>query len=187
MPSQSIFLNGRKLSISEVVFSVYKSHKQFFEQKGLPEGEDKEYCAVIYDFHTVGVVALHEGRPLEDFGGMEITVFDQPVSLKRSQIDKYKECLRNLVTRLCPQTCDCKPAPVLVNCVKQGSLPMRTYPTLVLQAPPLPQYQANSGMAMGVLPPPPSSWGPSPAPNLVPVVHTISFQPTYNNGMGGFY
>ena len=174
-------------SISEVVFSVYKSHKQFFEQKDLPEGVEKEYCAVIYDFHTVGVVALHQGRPFEDFSCMETTVFDQPVSLKRSQVDTYKKCLQNLVTRLCPQTCDCKPAPVLVNCNKQGSLPMRTYSTPVLQAAPLPQYQGNSVMPMGVPPPPPSSWGPSPAPILVLVVPQNSFQPTYDNGMGGFY
>ena len=51
-------------SISEVVFSVYKSHKHLFEKKGLPEDVEKEYCAVLWDFHTVGVVALHNGRPL---------------------------------------------------------------------------------------------------------------------------
>lgn len=148
-------------STSEVVSSVYKSHKHLFEQKGLllfPEDVLKEYCAVVWDFHTVGVVALHNGRPLEDFAYMEIAVFDQLVSLKRSQIDKYKEFLQKLVTRLCPQTCDCKLALVKLNCNEQGSLPMRTYPTLVLQAPAPPQYQGNSGMAMGFLPPPPSSW-----------------------------
>ncbi|CAH3187127.1 unnamed protein product [Porites evermanni] len=177
-------------SISEVVFSVYKSHKHLFEKKGLPEDVEKEYCAVLWDFHTVGVVALHNGRPLEDFACMEITVFDQVVSLKRSQIDKYKECLQKLVTRLCPQTCYCKPAPVKLNCNKQWSLPMRTYPPPCLQVPPPPypppQYQANSRMPMGAPPPPPSLWGPSPTPILVPLVHTILFQPTYNNGMGGF-
>ena len=73
-------------SISEVFFSVYESHKQLFEQEGqlllCREDVEEEYCAVIYDFHTVGVVALHQGRPLEDFSCMETTVFDQPVSLK---------------------------------------------------------------------------------------------------------
>ena len=136
-------------SISEVVFSVYKSHKHLFEKKGLPEDVEKEYCAVLWDFHTAGVVALHKGRPLEDFACMEITVFDQVVSLKRSQIDKYKECLQKLVTRLCPQTCDCKPAPVKLNCNEEGSFSMPTYPPPSLQAPPPPQYQGNSGMPMG--------------------------------------
>lgn len=205
-PAQAYSLMAE--STSEVVSSVYKSHKHLFEQKGLllvPEDVEKEYCAVVWDFHTVGVVALHNGRPLEDFAYMEITFFDQLVSLNRSQIDKYKECLQKLVTRLCPQTCDCKPAPVKLNCNKQGSLQMCTYPQPGLQAPPPPQYQGNSqlnsgmpmgppptqfypgnsGMPMGPPPHPPSSWGPSPAPFLV--VPTTSFQPAYNNGMGGFY
>ena len=157
-------------SISEVVFSVYKSHKHLFEQKDLPEDVEREYCAVVWDFHTVGVVALHQGRPLEDFAYMEITVFDQLVLLKRSQIDKYKECLQKLVTRLCPQTCYCKPAPVKLNCNKQWSLPMRTYPPPGLQVPPPsyppPQYQGNSGMPMGA--PPPQYQGNSGMPMGAP-------------------
>ena len=51
--------------------------------------------------------------------------------------------------------------------------------------PPTQFYQGNSGMPMGPSPHPPSSWRPSPAPFLV--VPTTSFQPAYNNGMGGFY
>ena len=138
---------------------------------------------------------------------MEIPLLEGTVSLNQKQINTYKQRLQNLVTRLCPQTCDCKPAPVKLNCNKQGSLPMRTYPQPGLQqAPPPPQYQGNSqlnsgmpmgppptqlypgnsGMPMGPPPHPPSSWGLSPASILV-VPSTISFQQAYNNGMGGFY
>ena len=205
-------------SILEVVFSAYKRHKQTFEQKpGLPSSTatdesdryavEENYCVNIQDFHTVGVVALHTGCPLAKFGpSMEIPLLEGTVSLNQKQINTYKQCLQNLVTRLCPQTCDCKPAPVKLNCNKQGSLPMRTYPQPGLQAPPPPQYQGNSqlnsgmpmgppptqlypgnsGMPMGPPPHPPSSWGLSPASILV-VPSTISFQQAYNNGMGGFY
>ena len=268
-------------SILEVVFSAYKRHKRTFEQKpGLPSSTatdesdgyavEENYCVNIQDFHTVGVVALHTGCPLAKFGpSMEIPLLEGTVSLNQKQINTYKECLQNLVTRLCPQTCDCKPAPVKLNCNKEGSLPMRTSPPPGLQARPPRQYQGNSqlnsGMPMGLPPsefypgnsgmpmgppptlfypgnngmpmgppptlfypgnsgmpmgpppalfypgnsgmpmgPPPTlfypgnsgmpmgppprrplSWGPSPAP--IPVVPTMSFQPAYNNGMGGFH
>jgi len=207
-------------SISEVVFSVYKSHEHLFEHKRhllFPEDVEKEYCAVVWDFHTVGVVALHNGRPLEDFACMEITVFDQLVSLKRSQIDKYKECLQKLVTRLCY----CKPAPVKLNCNKQWSLPMRTYPPPGLQAPPPPypppqyqgnsgmpmgapppqyqgnsgmpmgapppQYQGNSGMLMRAPPPPPSSWDLHQLPFWSQSFPQFYFNEPINNGMDEFY
>ena len=206
-------------SILEVVFSAYKRHKPTFEQKpGLPSSTATDesdgyavaenYCVNVQDFHTVGVVVLHTGCPLAKFGpSMEIALHEGTVSINQKQINTYKECLQKLVTRLCPQTCDCKPAPVKLNCNKQGSLPMRTYPQPGLQqAPPPPQYQGNSqlnsgmpmgppptqlypgnsGMPMGPPPHPPSSWGLSPASILV-VPSTISFQQAYNNGMGGFY
>lgn len=192
--------------LQKLFFSVYESHKQLFEQEGLLlfcEDVEKEYCAVIYDFHTVGVVALHQGRPLEDFSCMETTVFDQPVSLKRSQVDTYKKCLQNLVTRLCPPACYCKATPVELNYNKQESLPIPG----PQPAPPPQFYQGNGGLHMGPAPPPPQpppyfnqGWVPPPPPpppplppfNLltsfpIPVDPTILDLPTYNNGMGGFY
>ena len=160
-------------SILEVVFSAYKRHKQTFEQKpGLPSSTatdesdgyavEENYCVNIQDFHTIGVVALHTGCPLAKFGpSMEIPLLEGTVSLNQKQINTYKQCLQNLVTRLCPQTCDCKPAPVKLNCNKEGSLPMRTSPPPGLQAPPPRQYQGNSQlnskMPMG---PPPSEFYP---------------------------
>ena len=148
-------------SIFKVVFSAYKRHKRMFEQKpGLPSSTVTDesdgyavaefYCVNIQDFHTVGVVALHTGCPLAKFGpSMEIPLLEGTVSLNQKQINTCKECLQNLVTRLCPQTCYCKPAPVKLNCYEQGSLPKPTYLPPGLHFAPPPQYQGNSGMPFG--------------------------------------
>ena len=148
-------------SIFKVVFSAHKRHKWMFEQKpGLPSSTvtdesdgyavAENYCVNIQDFHTVGVAALHTGCPLAKFGpSMEIPLLEGTVSLNQKQINTYKECLQKLVTRLCPQTCCCKPAPVKLNCNEQGSLPKPTYLPPGLHFAPPPQYQGNSGMPFG--------------------------------------
>ena len=61
------------------------------------------YCVDVQDFHTVGIVALHIGYPLADVGSnLDIPVLKGKISLNPRQIDTYKECLENVVVRLCP-------------------------------------------------------------------------------------
>ena len=102
-------------SISEAVVSIYERQRQLFQRPGrLSAGGVAEcYCVDIEDFHTVGVVALHTGCPLANFGPSirEIPVLKGTVSLTQSQIDNYRKSLQDLVERLCshsPFYCDCR-------------------------------------------------------------------------------
>ena len=102
-------------SISETVVSMYERQRQLFQPpvRLSAGGVAEYYCVNIEDFHTVGVVALHTGCPLANFGPSirEIPVLKGTVSLRQSQIDNYRKSLQVLVERLCshsPFYCDCR-------------------------------------------------------------------------------
>ena len=102
-------------SISEVVLSAYKSHKELFQPpvRLSAGGVAHCYCVDVQDFHTVGVVALHTGCPLANFGPRisEMPVLKGTVSLHQSQIYDYRKSLQDLVERLClhsPFDCECR-------------------------------------------------------------------------------
>ena len=91
-------------SISKVVSSAYKSHREeLFEQKqneGPPLSLDdvpKKYCVSVQDFRTVGLGALHIGRPLHADFGSSIEILGETVPLKEGQLDDCRKSLKDLV------------------------------------------------------------------------------------------
>ena len=91
-------------SISKIVSSAYESHgEELFEQKqneGPPLSRDdvaKKYCVGVQDFRTVGLGALHIGRPLHADFGSNIKILGKTVSLNEVQLDDCRKSLKDLV------------------------------------------------------------------------------------------
>ena len=91
-------------SISDVVSSAYESHrKELFEQnqnEGSPLSRDaveKKYYVGVQDFHTVGLGALHMGKPLRAINSSTIKILGETVKLNRDQLDDCKNSLKDLV------------------------------------------------------------------------------------------